>query len=444
VRKVINRHRVVTVMTVALALLGGLRVEPAGAQTDSDKQQIDDQIKAIQGQISDANAQEAQLLTSLETSLATQRDLDAKVEALDGQISAVRRDLNAAQSKLSSAESEQRGAENRLSGAQQALADAHTKLANYAIAAYTGQSEAIQIMSATLKSRSIDELVAKRNYMDVVGTTQAEVISLDERLRNQVKDLTEQLTVAQQQAQAQRDAVAAQQAKLQESRDQQDAVRSQVATEVAHTADLKAQVVARKEEFESEEAALQQQSDAITAQLQARAAAQAAEAAAAKAAAAAGNQPASGSSGATSPADDAPASAALPSSSGVFIAPLDSYTITSPFGYRVHPIYGTTLLHTGVDMAAPEGTPIHVAASGVVVSAGWIDGYGNATIVDHGGGLATLYGHQSAILVSEGQKVTQGQTIGRVGCTGSCTGPHLHFEVRVNGTPVNPLNYVSL
>jgi murein DD-endopeptidase MepM/ murein hydrolase activator NlpD len=438
VRKVINRHRAVTVMTVALALLGGLRPGPAGAQTESDKQQIDQQIQAIQAQISDANAEEAKLLTSLEASLTTQRDLDAKVEALDGQIDVVQRNLNAAQSKLTSAEAEQRGAEGRLSGAQQALADAHTRLANYAIAAYTGQTEAVEIMSATLKSRSIDELVAKRSYMEAVGTTQAEVVSAAERLRNEVKDLTEQLTVARRDAQAQRDSVAAVQSMLQQNRDQQDAVRSQVASEVAHTEDLKSQVVARKQEFESEETALQRQSDAIAAQLQARAAAQAAAAAAAATASGSSSPSAAPSAG------DAPASAAAPTNPGGFIVPLDSYTITSPFGYRVHPIYGTTLLHTGVDMAAPSGTPIHVAASGVVVSAGWIDGYGNATIVDHGGGLATLYGHQSAILVSEGQKVTQGQTIGRVGCTGSCTGPHLHFEVRVNGTPVNPLNYVSL
>ena len=79
----------------------------------------------------------------------------------------------------------------------------------------------------------------------------------------------------------------------------------------------------------------------------------------------------------------------------------------------------------------------------MVVSAGSLGGYGNATIVDHGGGIATLYAHQSSLAVSEGQRVTAGQTIGRVGCTGSCTGPHLHFEVRLNGDPVNPVPYLG-
>jgi murein DD-endopeptidase MepM/ murein hydrolase activator NlpD len=109
----------------------------------------------------------------------------------------------------------------------------------------------------------------------------------------------------------------------------------------------------------------------------------------------------------------------------------------------VHPIYGDVRVHTGVDFAADEGTPILAAGDGVVVMASEYGGYGNATIIDHGGGLATLYGHQSAILVSEGQSVRRGQVIGRVGCTGACTGPHLHFEVRVNGTPVNPVPYLS-
>ena len=116
--------------------------------------------------------------------------------------------------------------------------------------------------------------------------------------------------------------------------------------------------------------------------------------------------------------------------------------VTSPYGYRIHPIYGTSRLHTGIDYGASEGTPIRASADGVVVSASWFGGYGNATIIDHGGGLATLYGHQSSMGVSAGQKVTAGQTIGRVGCTGDCTGPHVHFEVRVNGDPVNPANYL--
>jgi murein DD-endopeptidase MepM/ murein hydrolase activator NlpD len=122
---------------------------------------------------------------------------------------------------------------------------------------------------------------------------------------------------------------------------------------------------------------------------------------------------------------------------GNFLRPVGG-RITSGFGYRMHPILKARKFHTGVDIGAASGTPIHAAASGTVVHAARWGGYGNCIIIDHGGGVATLYGHCSSLAVSFGQQITQGQVIGYVGSTGLSTGPHLHFEVRRNGTPVNP------
>lgn len=116
--------------------------------------------------------------------------------------------------------------------------------------------------------------------------------------------------------------------------------------------------------------------------------------------------------------------------------------ITSPFGYRTHPIFGTTIFHAGIDIGVDYGTPIHAADSGVVVYAGWISGYGNAVIIDHGGGISTLYGHNQSLAVSEGQSVSKGAVVAYAGSTGNSTGPHCHFEVDVNGSPVNPLGYL--
>jgi murein DD-endopeptidase MepM/ murein hydrolase activator NlpD len=99
-------------------------------------------------------------------------------------------------------------------------------------------------------------------------------------------------------------------------------------------------------------------------------------------------------------------------------------------------------LHAGVDIAVPSGTPVHAAQSGRVAIAGWVSGYGNYTCIQHSGGLSTCYGHQSSIGVSVGQSVSQGQVIGSSGCTGHCFGPHVHFETRINGTPVNPMGYL--
>ena len=123
--------------------------------------------------------------------------------------------------------------------------------------------------------------------------------------------------------------------------------------------------------------------------------------------------------------------------------PAVGHGISSPFGYRIHPITGQYKLHTGVDINVGYGTPVYAADGGTVILAGWNGGYGNCIVINHGNGLTTLYGHLSSINVSVGQSVGRGQTIGLVGSTGNSTGPHLHWEVAVNGQRVNPLNYAQ-
>ncbi len=118
------------------------------------------------------------------------------------------------------------------------------------------------------------------------------------------------------------------------------------------------------------------------------------------------------------------------------------YSVSSPFGYRTNPISGRSEFHTGIDIPAPTGTSIVSIDSGTVISAGWVNGYGYTVVVGHGNGISSMYAHNSRLLVSAGQSVQQGQVIARAGTTGYSTGPHLHFEFRVNGSPVNPRNYV--
>lgn len=128
--------------------------------------------------------------------------------------------------------------------------------------------------------------------------------------------------------------------------------------------------------------------------------------------------------------------------SGDLIWPLSSMTITSEYGWRIHPIFGTSRYHSGIDIGADYGDPIWAAAGGTVIHSGWLGGYGKTVIIDHGGGLTTLYAHNSELTVSEGESVYQGQIIAYAGSTGYSTGPHLHFEVREYGEPVNPYNYL--
>jgi murein DD-endopeptidase MepM/ murein hydrolase activator NlpD len=126
-----------------------------------------------------------------------------------------------------------------------------------------------------------------------------------------------------------------------------------------------------------------------------------------------------------------------PTGSGSFSWPV-SGTITAPFGWRSNPFGGAPEFHEGLDIAAPMGTTVAAAAGGTIIMAQWYGGYGNYILIDHGGGYSTGYGHLSAIYVSVGQSIQRGQAIGAVGSTGQSTGPHLHFEVRINGKPVDP------
>lgn len=120
-----------------------------------------------------------------------------------------------------------------------------------------------------------------------------------------------------------------------------------------------------------------------------------------------------------------------------------SGNITSRFGTRIHPTFKTKVMHTGIDIASAQGTPVKAAAAGEVLFAGWLRGYGQIIVLDHGGDLTTVYAHLSRMLVEEGQRVSAGKTIGNVGSTGVATGPHLHFEVRVNGDARDPMRYLG-
>ena len=140
--------------------------------------------------------------------------------------------------------------------------------------------------------------------------------------------------------------------------------------------------------------------------------------------------------------DDGDYQAYVPATnSGAMIYPITG-PITSEFGWRNHPIFGGQRFHSGIDIGGDYGLPIHAAQSGIVSHAGWIGGYGNTVMIDHGGGITTLYGHNESLAVSVGQYVNQGDVIAYCGSTGNSTGPHCHFEVRLDGEPVSPFNYL--
>ena len=195
-------------------------------------------------------------------------------------------------------------------------------------------------------------------------------------------------------------------------------------TEMKTVEKEKAKIAASNEETEKMLDDLNDEADAITAKIKAEE--EARKAAAAKNSGGSGNSGGSSSSG---------------SSGGGRLSWPCHGTITSEQGWRVHPIFGYKKYHSGMDIGVAYGTPIKAAASGTVIMASWYGGYGYCVIIDHGNGLSTLYGHNSSLHVSYGQKVSRGQTIASAGSTGYST-LHCHFEVRVNGSVTNPRNYL--
>ena len=292
----------------------------------------------------------------------------------------------------------------------------------------------LSFLVVLMESRSISDLLTR---IDMIS----EVMNYD-------KALEKSLTAARQRVQeaevAIQNAKAEQEAKKAELDAKKADLLRQVAEAEALVKSLESDIdawIAAYNETEAAKKEVQAEIDKKVAQMEAerKAAEEAARKAAAEAAArAASQQQSSGGSTYTAP------TTTYVTGSGSMIWPCPScHTLTSYFGYRVHPIYGTTKYHSGIDIGASYGSTIIAADGGTVITAGWVSGYGNCVVISHGGGVSTLYGHMSSIAVSVGQGVSQGQTIGYVGSTGNSTGPHLHWEVAVNGVRQDPLSYAS-
>lgn len=293
----------------------------------------------------------------------------------------------------------------------------------------------LSFLVVLMESRSISDLLTR---IDMIS----EVMNYD-------KALEKSLTATRQRVQEAEVAIQQAKAEQEEKKAELDAKKADLLEQVAEAealvksleSDIDAWIAAYNE-TEAAKKEVQAEIDKKVAQMEAerKAAEEAARKAAADAAARAAAQQQQSSGGSTYTAP----TTTYVTGSGSMIWPCPScHTLTSYFGYRVHPIYGTTKYHSGVDIGASYGSTIIAADGGTVITAGWVSGYGNCVVISHGGGVSTLYGHMSSIAVSVGQGVSQGQTIGYVGSTGNSTGPHLHWEVAVNGVRQDPLNYAS-
>ncbi|HZT65525.1 MAG TPA: peptidoglycan DD-metalloendopeptidase family protein [Acidimicrobiales bacterium] len=402
-----KRLAAVAVLAVAVAGLVSAGTPASAVSRRAQKAAVEARIRAVTSQLDEVEAAEAGLQARVDQALAAKAALDSRVGALDAQLSAVTRSLAAAEAMVASATGRVGATLAELGAVRAQQEDARRRLSADAVQAYIGQP-ATGLAALILDTRTLVQAQALSGYLDAVVTLHSSDLQRYQLLHQRTAALAATQQAERQKAQAGRDAVAERRARLDVTRASLTAAVAARAAQAATLQGLYAEAARQRADLQAQLAALQAQSDRIASLLR------------------------------SEQRNQVP----LAVGGGMLSPPIPGAPITSPFGMRYDPVLHQWMLHSGVDFGAPYGTAIHAAASGVVVAAGWMGGYGQATVIDHGGSLATLYGHQEQILVAVGERVGRGQVIGLVGCTGWCTGPHVHFEVRVNGTPVNPLPYL--
>jgi murein DD-endopeptidase MepM/ murein hydrolase activator NlpD len=377
---------------LAVVLFAGLVLAAPASGDNSGK------INQIQARIAAARAKEARLTQQISGVTSQIRTLESKVGDVSQKLSILERDLALHQRRLDKLNELFSFETERLNFLHRQYAKVLRELNLRMIDIYETRDPTL--VEVILESSSFQDALDQLHYLDAIARQ-------DKRIASQVKTARDEVHVARERTKTIRARVHSETQVVAVRTQQQRSVKNELLASqnslAGQRSRQKGQLAStRKQEqaFIAEANALAAQDSHIRGQLAA----------------------------AQGPGDTTPSSSGL-------IWPV-SGPVTSPFGYR----WGR--LHAGIDIGVPYGTPIHAAAAGTVVIAGWVDGYGNYTCIDHGGGMATCYGHQSRFAVSTGAHVGQGELIGYVGNTGHSFGAHLHFEVRINGNPVDPLGYL--
>ncbi len=379
-------------------------------------------------------ASEAALIDQLDAAARRVDDLEAETAELDRRVAQAMVDVASAEAAVEQAVAIEERTTADAEAAAERLDQATTELREQAVESYVrGGRGATEVEALISVMDDVEDAATTLTYADAVVDHQ--------------QALVDELRAARTARDARVVDARSARAEAAEARDIADLARAGLEGERAAKADL-------AEETRAEEASygiLLYELQGLKAEILARIAAQEAESARI-AAALALQQAAQQAAEVQAPRPPAPSAEGPPAPSGegpprsgatAFVDPLPGHPTGSPYGWRLHPILGYQRLHTGIDIPAPSGTPILAAAEGVVLSAGPRGGYGNAVVIDHGSSVATLYAHLSDIDVGTVRAVAAGDAIGEVGSTGLSTGPHLHLEVRVGGTPVDPAGYID-
>jgi len=415
-------RRVLAAIAAVSILAAPLTVTGAGAQGDD--------IEDLRQEREDNRREAADVAAELDALAAEDDELAAAIEALESHIALQETKITAAEDAIADSEDRAAAARDEADALDAEMVFTRERLALAAIDAFVAPRPDVL---GQLDNESLLDVELKRSYVEEVVGDEYELIDELRVTQAAQDDAIRRADEATADAEAERADLTARLADLDASKVELEELRAQVSVRIDDW-----QAVGR--EIEAADAAIAEEIRALEAELarQAEAARIAAEEEARRIAAANENPEPEG------PDSDDPEVEDPPPNLGPFSVthrPVPG-AVTSRFGSRVHPIFGTVRNHYGIDFGGSSGDPISAAASGQVITAGWMNGYGNTVIISHGNGYTTLYAHQSAILVSYGDTVQGGDTIGRVGSTGFSTGPHLHWEIRVDGVAVDPLPYI--
>ena len=382
-----------------------LAATPAWAGPSDRQQSVQERLAAAQSKLAEARAREASLSAEIASVSQRIRTLESEVGDVSTRLVALEEDLALHQRKLDKLTELYELQSDRLSFLRDQYEIALERLSARLVAVYEGGEPST--LDVLVQAQSFSEVLEQLDYLSSIAEQDRGVVKHVTGARDHMRELRTRTGKT-------KARVAAVTRVVRIRTEQQRAVKAQLIARQRGLSTSRSQkrvalVDAREDaqEHAAHAAALQAQSAAIASQIQ--------------------------SAQAAAPSVSYSSNDSTPSSAG-FVWPVGG-PVVSGFGWR----WGR--MHEGIDIGAGYGTPIVAAASGTVIHAGWMGGYGNLIIIDHGGGVATAYAHQSSFTVGGGP-VSQGQTIGYVGCTGHCYGPHLHFEVRVGGAAVDPLGYL--
>jgi murein DD-endopeptidase MepM/ murein hydrolase activator NlpD len=386
-------------LVLALGLL--FAAPAAGDEIEDEKAAVDARIATLQAEIDAAKTREGVLTSQLSSVVSELEAAQSAVDRAEGALDVLEAELATEQARLERLTKRLRAQTRRLKELEEEYREAVSILEARVRAIYI--EEAPDVLSFLVSASSFDDLIDNYEFLERIGVQ-------DKRIARQVERAKTKAAAERRATAATRRLTAASVSVITARTAEARGVRDELAVSrdtLLSARRLKASALASSRESRAE----------YLAEVEALAAQSAALAAAIR------DAQAGGSNG-----------SGTPSAAGL-VWPVNG-PVVSGYGMR----WGR--MHEGIDIAAGLGTPIRAAAAGTVIHAGWLGGYGNLVVLDHGDGLATAYAHASAILVGAGQSVAQGQTLSLVGSTGNSTGPHLHFEVRVNGSAVDPLLYL--